>query len=485
MRISSFYDRRSEAISFSAIVILLGLNAAVNASFGFVLPIFLVTVIPSAILALFFPRVGLLSSVVLTIFFERFHTLVPMIIGDAEYKLYAIDVVLAVSFLSILLSWIRSGRMPRIGKPGMFLLVFFGIVTAIFLSGLFGSSEAGFATAFSTWKNYVFYGAIFFLVSEVIRTKEDFSLFAKVLLLAVGGAIFFFVVGIVRGGGLWAEYTPLSTPGIRFLAFPHAFYFSLAFLSLLFSAPYWFSDLKRKRIFLFLMVIFGVGILGSLMRHLWLGVGGAIVFGILFFSEAYRKTLLRMVISMIGVGGFMLLVFLSGLSLFPQSDVRRDVNHVSEVVSERLFSIGNRYDESLAWRERVWRSSLGRFSENPIFGVGFGASVPVELGGYESFVEVRNMHNSWLAMLIQTGIVGVGVFLWFLFTLFIGLFRSNFPDQLLDSIRHVLLGLIVFQCLIFFSQPYLETNLLGMFFWITLGLSWSMIRMRDERLNHP
>lgn len=484
METESSHDKRLEVFALVSMMVLLSANAFLNASFGFVLPVFLAAIIPSALLSFFYPRAGLFSSVALTVFFERFHTLVPIVVADVEYKLYALDVVLAAALFSVLLRWVGERRLFRIRRPEGLLLLFFGIVTAIFLAGTLWSPESSFSTAFSTWKQYVFYGSVFFLVRFSIRTKEDFVLFSRVFLISVAAAGLFLGIGIVRGEGLWTEYTPLSTSGTRLLAFPHAFSFALAFLSLLFSAPFWLSDAGKKRVAIFSLFVLSVGVLGSLMRHLWLGIAGAVSFGMLFFPKMYRQTLLNMAIPVLSIVSFGILFFLSGLALFPQSDLRGDVSGIVNVFSERVFSIGNRYDESLAWRGEVWKGAISRFSESPLFGVGFGARVPVELGGYESFVEVRNMHNSWLAMLIQTGIIGTTVFLGFLALLFRRLFRTDFLDPFLSAAKYVILGLIVFQCLVFFSQPYLETNLLGLFFWVTLGLAWSLIGI-GSRQNNP
>ena len=171
-----------------------------------------------------------------------------------------------------------------------------------------------------------------------------------------------------------------------------------------------------------------------------------------------------------------MLVFIA-FSLDPGSDLSVRIGQHAGTVVERILSMNDPYDESIAWRQQVWQSSLSRFAASPVFGVGFGAQVPVELADYRAFVEVRDMHNSWLAMLIQTGIVGMGIFVLFLGSLFMKLFRLRLADDTLRAGRQVLLGLIVFQSLVFFSQPYLETNLLGIFFWVTLGFARSLIGM--------
>lgn len=482
MNMFSAADRESEFRALFLLLLLLGGYSLVNVLAGPFWPAFFGLVAPAALLAFLYPRAGMFASVAVTVFFERFYTLSPLVIGDAYYKLYALDMVLAASFISALFLWMREGRwFSRFRWADRLLLAFFAIVTAILAVGLIFPSEAGIATAFSTWKNYVFYGALFFLVSYGLRTRDDVFFFVRMFLWSTAAAAVFLLIGIVRGGGLWTEYTPLSTAGIRFLAFPHAFYFSLAFLAVFFSSPFWLANPIRSRLMFWFSGILLAGILGSLMRHLWLGIGGAIVFGLLMFPSEYKRAFIRTTLPFLGIAASVLLILWSALALFPQSDIRGDVRYAGDILSERVFSIGNRYDESLAWREGVWTSAMAEFSKRPVFGIGFGASVPVELGDYSSYVEVRNMHNSWLAMLIQTGLLGVGVFAAFLVSLWLALLRSRSDDRFFGAVKYALLGIIVFQCLIFFSQPYLETNLLGIFFWITLGLARSAIDMPKSK----
>ncbi len=472
MPIFSLANKESELRAFALLLFLLAGYSVANIFIGPFLPAFVGLVLPAALLTFFFPRAGFFASVVMTIVFERFYTLSPLVVGDTEYKLYALDAILASAFFSVLVLAVQEGRrLSRLRVSDMLFGAFLVWSIGIFFGGLIASPEMSLATAFSTLKNYVFYGMLFFFVSYTIRSRDEVFFFAKVFLGGVALATTFLALGIIRGGGLWTEYTPLSTAGTRFLAFPHAFTFSLAFLAIFFSAPFWFSDKKRKAVLLWFLTVLAVGIVGSLMRHLWLGISGAIVFGLLFFPSEYKRIFFRMSLPFISVGASVLVIALSTLSLFPQSDVRNDLRRTTEILSERIFSIGNRYDESLAWREGVWASALGEFGNNPLFGIGFGAQVPVELGDYRSYVEVRNMHNSWLALLIQTGLIGALLFASFLFSLFVTLFKTFSKDAFFMAAKYSVLGLIVFQCLIFFSQPYLETNLLGIFFWITLGLA--------------
>nr|MDD5652190.1 hypothetical protein [Candidatus Moranbacteria bacterium] len=70
---------------------------------GFVLPLFLITMAVSFLIALAYPRSGIYATVFLTFIFERFFTLAPIYLGREEYKLYPLDIILAAVFIGALL----------------------------------------------------------------------------------------------------------------------------------------------------------------------------------------------------------------------------------------------------------------------------------------------------------------------------------------------------------------------------------------------
>jgi O-antigen ligase len=114
----------------------------------------------------------------------------------------------------------------------------------------------------------------------------------------------------------------------------------------------------------------------------------------------------------------------------------------------------------------VWSEGFREYSKNPIFGLGLGQRIYVENEDYRDFVEVRNIHNSLLVLLFQFGLTPFFLFLAFIY--------ANLKDILQkakkDWIDTALIIFLVYYLVIFLFQPYLETNLLGIFFWIILGL---------------
>jgi len=414
--------------------------------------------------------------------FERFFTLEPILWGQSMLKLYPLDLILGAVFVSAFFLFLKNGKQFfHFRKCDYWLISFFILVTILFLVTVGNSADISLSVAFSTWKQYVFYGLMIFFLGGMIRSKEDVISLLKLFFMGLAFASLFLFVGILRGEGLWTEFTPLSTAGTRFLAFPHAFYYSIGLAILILSLPVWFKKGNPERTFSLSLfsIVLTAGIIGSLMRHLWLGFSGMLFVALFSSPFTFGRTFLRYLRSFILPASFLFAFFMLFVLVMPTNDTSLSATRGLSVVGERVTSIGNEYDESFAWRGKVWESTLARFKTSPLFGIGFGASVPVELGDYRQYVEVRNMHNSWLALLVQTGIVGAFLFLGYLASLVISFWRLP-GDSFLNKSRFVLSGVLIFECLVFFSQPYLETNLLSIFFWSTLGIIRAVIEIEKR-----
>lgn len=456
-----------------AILIIIALTFSIlsNILFGFSLFLFLLSGCSACVLAFLFPRAGIYASIFLVVVFERFYTLQPIIVSEETYRLYPIDMVLVGSFLRIFLEKARGNIRISLTVSGIFLAGFLGYISIRFFFGVFGIGGENLSIAFSTWKNYVFYGMIAFGVAALFREKEIWIRLAKFFAAGILVSLIFLGAGIVRGEGIWTEYTPLSTSGKRILAFPHAFYFSVAFLFLTFL---WSTlveqNKKANRVFFFIYPLLILGIIGSLMRHLWLGIGIAGIFTVFFFWKQSRQSIRGIfrtfLIPTVVFAAVFSLVFLVLSSSAPWV---RGIE-TFDVLKERVISLGSSNDTSILWRSAVWESALKEFSRNAIFGIGFGDRVPVELDGYREYVEVRNMHNSWLALLVQTGIFGFFLFAIFFAMLLFRSTRSRLRSKFLNKTRIGLFSTLVFCSAVFLSQPYLETNLLSFVFWVSVGL---------------
>jgi len=463
--------------AFVLIVFCFFIVALAKVFFGFVPWYFLIVMMPMFFASLLHPKAGLFGLIFLTVLFERFFTLEALQFGRDIVKLYPLDIVLFGVYGGALMKMISTKVHLTLDIIRVFFFLFLILVSVYLGASFVGFGSQDISVAVSTWKNYVFYGMLFFVMPLILEDESDVKRLVNYFLSAVIVGIIFLFIGIVRGEGLWTEFTPLSTGGIRLLAFPHAFYFSLAFLGLFVTETFWAKG--RYRAFLWMMLaIFMFGILGSLMRHIWIGMFSALCFSYAFLlSTPLRQGAKRMF--SIGLT-FVLILFSLAFFLtltFPTSTVGHFTYSLVETVSIRFSSIGSNTDTSISWRGSTWDSAFFTLSENPVFGLGFGVRIPIESGDYRDFVEIRNIHNSWLSLLVQMGILGFITFLSFFGVLVWRVWKAFSVFPFLSALRIALLTIVFYQSIVFFAQPYLETKLLGIFFWFTLGLMYTLLSL--------
>jgi len=420
---------------------------------GFNLPLYLFAMGFGFFVAVLFPRSGVYAIVFLTFVFERFFTLAPVYWNRTEYKIYPLDIL----FIGVLIgTLVDVGRLQKVKfrvVDGLIAIFFLASAVYFFASISFFSTDA--AVAFSTFKNYAFYGLFYFAIIFLFNDKEKLSWLFKFMLAGSVLITIFIFIGIWRGEGLWTEFTPLSTPGVRILAFPHAFYLSMAVLISLAmlstkdktakntagKSRYYLVGCKNSReIFLgnrswllMLVLIWLVGIVGSLMRHLWISLFISVFF-LYFLLSKENQSRLKKIFFHYFLMVLVLLVVLAYLSfLFPHSNLAKTFSSIVGITGKRFVSTTQiSSDESLNWRRLVWQSTWKEFQHSLVFGLGYGKKVSVEIGTkYRDFVEIRNIHNSLLTIFIQMGIWSLALILavfWLLFKpAYLNLRKSAFP----------------------------------------------------------
>ena len=115
-------------------------------------------------------------------------------------------------------------------------------------------------------------------------------------------------------------------------------------------------------------------------------------------------------------------------------------------------------DESITQRESLVQSSEAMIKNHPIFGVGLNNF----LTNLPAFEKVQPVHNIFLLVLSETGIVGISFFLWFLI-------------KTIKKVQSSYLLLLI-SCLLslgMFDHYFLTLQQGQLLFAIILGLCWS------------
>jgi hypothetical protein len=110
---------------------------------------------------------------------------------------------------------------------------------------------------------------------------------------------------------------------------------------------------------------------------------------------------------------------------------------------------------------------LREYVENPFWGLGLGREIYIEKENYRDLIEVRDIHNSWLALFLQVGPIAFIFMVVFVFKSIKNIFKKRGEEWL----NMAILILVINYFIVALFQPYLETNMLGIFFWIILGIA--------------
>ncbi|MFA4817307.1 MAG: O-antigen ligase family protein [Parcubacteria group bacterium] len=456
-----------ETVSAIFVIIFVALFCLANLTAGFIWPLYILAMALGFVISLIYPRSGLFAIIFLTIVFEKFFTLVSIHMGRSEYKIYPIDYLFAGILISLVLQ-IIFGRVKVSLKKADFVLIGFVLLnTAVFIYSVF-IAKHDFALAFSTFKNYSFYSLFYFAAVFLIRSEDDLKRLFKFFLAGGIAIIIFIIIGIARGDGLWIEFNPLSTEGTRTLGFAHGFYLSLLIFPVLFGLI--FRENKNRPVLgsYLLLAIWAIGIVGTLMRHLWVAILAVMALAYLLLPRENKADFRRIGLKF-AVPALVALMLVFHIALvFPQSKISDYKNLAEETILVRASSLGNTSgDESLSWRKLVWQSVYEKWKTSPLIGVGTGQLVYVETETYKEFIEARNIHNSLFAILLQTGLIGIFVFFYFVYAVVKNLFKAKAAPEY----KFALLSMIGLYLIVIMFQPYLEANMLGIFFWIVLGLA--------------
>lgn len=188
------------------------------------------------------------------------------------------------------------------------------------------------------------------------------------------------------------------------------------------------SKYINKTLFITGVILFGLAIVFSGTRGVWVGMLLPLfVFSFLYFwKPTWKKILLP------GIAAVMLVVLSFGLSPVVRKGLALAIGAGSVNDFARARSIYDTDESSNAGRIAIWSESLLLAMDNPL-GVGFGNFLNARVGGttdeehinpgYNLPEKYITAHSLYLQTLVELGVVGVIVFLWFLFEIFKAIYK--------------------------------------------------------------
>lgn len=444
---------------------LLSLFVLINLVWGYQLALYILVAVCALGLSFIYPIAGLLAVTFLTLVWSQHFTLSPLIINQTEYKIYLIDWFLVAIYFRTALDWLRQAK-PHWNWADRLLVVFFAWVALVFALSI-AFWDASLASAVSSLKNYTFYPILFFVAWYYGRERATVRAWLEFLIAGALASVLFFVYGLVAGQGLWTEITPLSTEGARFLDFNHAFYLCLATIVGLAYIIRQRDALARQ--LAWLLPLFVAGIVGSLMRHLWLALVVYLVWFLISLGND-RASFKKLIAKYTAVVVMIVTVVAMIWAIAPQSQLAQKINDQQGYLATRVLSLFDDGDTSIAWRSTLWQTAVSNLAERPWMGLGLGQKVFIDMGSYKDYVELRNIHNSFLAILTQLGVLGIALLALFVLHWFYRVWMTKSNNSLALVIRYSTLGVVIFCLVAFLFQPYLEANFFSVWWWIFLGL---------------
>jgi len=204
-----------------------------------------------------------------------------------------------------------------------------------------------------------------------------------------------------------------ASNGRRAFGFTGIMYVDLVGISLVISTIFFIYKKKRKLLFFLLTILFVLALLFTQTRNAWLSAG-VTVFAILIqntfktFKENKSISRLFIKVSFFLVPIIVLIIFLSQSNLAIFERVNLSSFDQGKVTGETLKTTG-----SFISRFFIWDTAFNAFFANPYTGIGiysfpflsikYSTLDPIL---YKMFVELLPPHQTFIAILCETGIIG-------------------------------------------------------------------------------
>jgi len=364
------------------------------------------------------PEYTILSVFVLisSIFPEKIIPTIPI----GPFQLYITDAIYILFLTIILLRWLLQEEYTLVLSPlNLPLLCFFvwGVAASAF--GLLYSG-VDISKLIPEVRDITYY-LIFFIVINLVRTKEQLKPFIQALLLLATINAIFMIVQFVFGEKL--AFIPgrievLNTQGEVFKSVTRitdSTTEGLLITAVVLKTIMLFTNKPGSGIFPSFMqwLLLAVALILTFNRTQWATTGAIILITVWILKGKPRTNWIYWMLILLCV---LPLIFLAGITS-PDTSIGRNII----AVGERFLSIinGSEFDpnnpsSTFLWRSFEYNYAIPQIIRHPVLGMGLGARYRPLLDGYDySGWDGRHyLHNAHIWIMVKTGLVGYGFFLW-------------------------------------------------------------------------
>lgn len=247
----------------------------------------------------------------------------------------------------------------------------------------------------------------------------------------------------------------------RFFGFAGVVYVDYVNIAILISLIFLlFHKRSYKIVQLGLLITFLLASILMQTRNAWIALALTLFVFILFILWKYKKFGLNRI-----KAGFLILaviIILAGSAYFVKSMSSGVSKRVTELTVDQKQSSGDMPSNSIVTRLLIWDTALNGFKAHPVFGIGF-YSFPLESKYYytipkflyDQYVKKLTPHVGYLAVVTETGSVGLAGFLIFIFFTIKMAFDSFILSKTNEEIVY---SSIILWCLVYIAFSLVMTD---------------------------
>jgi O-antigen ligase len=377
---------------------------------------------------------------------------------------------LMILFFALMLSRPQSFDVQFLKNPIITLVLIhyaWILIATVFSSDFFVSLKYSLA---KTWYVVTFV----FVTALLIKDVNDFKKAFWCLLIPLIGTIIYTLIRHAKTG---FTFQTVNTPMLPFFRNHVNYACTIAeMLPLTFLAVTWYKKRSFARRFLILtLLLMLVAVYFSYTRSSWLAL---LVAALTIVIIRFRFMKWAVILTFAGITAFFVYMGINNHYLDHAPDFQSTIYHPE--LSDHLESTFEGKDISSAERIYRWVAGVRMWEHNPLIGYGPGNFYNFyqhfTVNSFRTYVsdnpEKSSIHNYFLLMLAEQGIIGLLIFLALTITILVNgqrIYYETIPKDERWYVLAVLLCIVIIYVNTFLSD-LLETDKIGSFYFICIAL---------------
>lgn len=288
----------------------------------------------------------------------------------------------------------------------LWMLNFLYAIIIIFFSLFVKGNDT--MSIFGGFRKIYLYSSIFFIAYYYLGDKENLVALQKILFymlfVMIPFAIITYITGIWSSGGNYFQFFD------HFEGWIFTYFIFLGFSNYLLNHD-------KKYYYIILAVISSIILFLTAKRGLWLSV---IVSLCITYFLSINKITIRSLLKTVAITSLIILFLYFAISFVIQFTAPKLADEITARWNltiqniENPIASGSSEGGSIAWRVNLYLQGINYFVQDPILGKGLGFKpvfiIPKEQETFNAVDDLR-FHNAYLEVGVQTGIVGLILFL--------------------------------------------------------------------------